>query len=138
MRRLLTPKEFAEAVGMSVASVHKRVREGSLPAIRFGKSLRFDPSLVAEGTGPRMKEQITRSEAHQVANKISDLSLASSSYRKFHKVHHLLTVAIARAETGLMADATEADIQGWRACAKYCWECIEHLEQMGMTDLVNF
>jgi excisionase family DNA binding protein len=136
MRRLLTPKEFAEAVGMSVASVHKRVRTGSLPAIRFGKSLRFDPELVMEGTGLRRKEEITRMEAYQVMNHVASLSIDSaSSHRKFHKAHSLLTAAVAKAVAGLMDDATGADIEHWRGMVKWCSDCIKAMEQMGLTNL---
>jgi excisionase family DNA binding protein len=138
MGHLLTPKEFAEAVGMSVASVHKRVREGSLPAIRFGKSLRFDPDLVMEGTGLRRKEEITRMEAYQVVNRATSLSVDSaSSRRKLHKAHSLLTAAVARAVAGQMDDATESDIEMWRGVAKYCLDAINSLEQMGITDLTS-
>jgi excisionase family DNA binding protein len=139
MGHLLTPKEFAEAVGMSVASVHKRVRAGSLPAIRFGKSLRFDPDLVMEGTGLRSKEEITRMEAYQVMNQVARLALNSpSNHRKLHKAHSLLAAAVAKAVAGLMDEATEADIEYWRGSAKYCMDAIYVLEQMGMTDLTSF
>jgi excisionase family DNA binding protein len=138
MGHLLTPKEFAEAVGMSVASIHKRVRTGSLPAIRFGKSLRFDPDLVMEGTGLRSKEEITRMEAYRVVSQVTSLSIDSaSSHRKLHKAHSLLTAAVARAVAGLMDDATESDIESWRGVAKYCLDAINSLELMGMTDLTS-
>ena len=139
MGHLLTPKEFAETVGMSVGSVHKRVRAGSLPAIRFGKSLRFDPDLVMEGTGLRRKEEITRTEAYEVVNRVASLSLDSAtSFRKLHKAHSLFTAAVAKAVAGLMDDATETDIECWRACAKHCWDRIQGLKQMGKTDLTSF
>jgi excisionase family DNA binding protein len=138
MGHLLTPKEFAEAVGLSIASVHKRVRRGSLPAIRFGKSLRFDPDLVIKGTGVRRPEEITRREAYQVVNRVGNLAVDSaSSNRKFHKAHSLLTAAVAKAVAGLMDDATETDIEFWRGSAKYCLDAMSVQEQMGMTDLAS-
>jgi len=124
---------------MSVASVHKRVRAGSLPAIRFGKTLRFDPDLVMEGTGLRRKEEITRMEAYHVVSEVGSLRLDSASnHRKLHKAHALLTTAVAKAVAGLMDDATESDIELWRGCAKYCLDAIKTLEQMGMTELTRF
>src|SRR5690348_11477658 len=88
MERLWTARELAEATGMSVASVRKRVCRGTLPAIRFGKSLRFDPALVQEGTR-RPREAITRMEAYQVCNRLGSLSMVARSHRKFHKAHDL-------------------------------------------------
>jgi len=138
MGHLLTPKEFAEAVGLSIASVHKRVRTGSLPAIRFGKSLRFDPDLVMEGTGVRRPDEITRMEAYQVVNRVANLSIDSaSSRRKFHKAHSVLTAAVAKAVTGLMDDATETYVECWRGSVKYCLDAMSIQEQMGMTDLTS-
>jgi excisionase family DNA binding protein len=52
-------KELAAATGLSISTLRRRVRDGSLPAIQLGgksKVLRFSPRLIAElfahGTTP--------------------------------------------------------------------------------------
>jgi hypothetical protein len=92
-----------------------------------------------EGTGLRLRAEISRMEAHQVVNQVANLSIDSaSSHRKLHKAHSLLTAAVAKAVAGLMDDATEADIEYWRGSAKYCLDAMSVLEHMGMTDLTYF
>jgi excisionase family DNA binding protein len=35
--RLLTPKEIADELGLSAASVYRKIRRGELPALRLGR-----------------------------------------------------------------------------------------------------
>lgn len=44
--RLLTTGETADILGITDRTVRTLVRTGSLPAVRFGRSVRFDPADV--------------------------------------------------------------------------------------------
>ena len=41
-KRLLTPKEAAEFLGLQVDTVYKKSRLRELPSVKVGKALRFD------------------------------------------------------------------------------------------------
>ena len=41
-KRLLTPKEAAEYLGLSVDAVYKKSRLRELPSVKVGRALRFD------------------------------------------------------------------------------------------------
>jgi excisionase family DNA binding protein len=45
--RLLTPDELAPFLALSPKTIYSRVRSGSMPAIRIGASIRFDPVETA-------------------------------------------------------------------------------------------
>ena len=54
--RLVTARDVAEQTGLPLARVYELSRQGNFPAIRFGRSYRFDPEVVsaffaAGGTG---------------------------------------------------------------------------------------
>ena len=54
--RLTTAEELAARTGLTRARVYSLCREGKIPHARIGRSVRFDPSAVAEwlasgGTG---------------------------------------------------------------------------------------
>ena len=54
--RLITARDLDEQTGIPLARVFELARKGKLPAIRFGRSYRFDPTVVsaffaAGGTG---------------------------------------------------------------------------------------
>jgi excisionase family DNA binding protein len=46
--KFLTYRELGEELSLSVRYLQKCVQQGSLPCIRFGKAVRFDPKAVAE------------------------------------------------------------------------------------------
>jgi hypothetical protein len=134
MKTLLTVKEFAEASGLSVACVRKRIDVGTLPVIRIGKSVRLDPDVLKEVTDP--KRRIIRAEAWQIVTQVGNIPTdTASSYSRFQKAHSLLTMAIAHAESGKMAGAMKEDIVAWRGSAQYCLDAISTLEQLGLTDM---
>ena len=41
-KRLLTPKEAAEYLGLAVDTVYRQARLRKLPSVKVGRSLRFD------------------------------------------------------------------------------------------------
>jgi excisionase family DNA binding protein len=46
--RFLTYRELGETLSLSTRYLQKLVQQGSLPCIRFGKAVRFDPKVIAE------------------------------------------------------------------------------------------
>lgn len=48
MAKYLTAKEVAEMYGLTEYRVYQLVREKLLPAIRFGRQIRFSPDQLAE------------------------------------------------------------------------------------------
>jgi excisionase family DNA binding protein len=44
--RLSTAQEIAEALGLPIQSVYGFTREGCLPAIRFGRMIRYNPAEI--------------------------------------------------------------------------------------------
>lgn len=46
--RLLTAREVAEALGLPKWRVYQLARDEGLPAVRLGRSLRFDADALAE------------------------------------------------------------------------------------------
>jgi excisionase family DNA binding protein len=48
MQQLLTAKEVAPRLQMSTGRIYELVRLGILPAVRFGKQVRFHPDALAE------------------------------------------------------------------------------------------
>jgi excisionase family DNA binding protein len=46
--KFLTYRELGEELSLSVRYLQKCVQQGTLPCIRFGKAVRFDPKAVAE------------------------------------------------------------------------------------------
>jgi len=54
--KLLTYRELGENLSLSVRYLQICVKQGTLPCVRFGKAIRFDPSAIEEwvkkhGTG---------------------------------------------------------------------------------------
>jgi excisionase family DNA binding protein len=49
--KLLTYKELSDGLSLSIRYLQKCVKQGSLPCVRFGKAVRFDPSAIAEWVG---------------------------------------------------------------------------------------
>lgn len=47
MNPLLTPNDVCELLGLSRAFVYKAAKKGSLPCVRFGRAVRFDPADVS-------------------------------------------------------------------------------------------
>lgn len=47
-RLLLRPNEAALALGISSRLLWSRTRDGSIPCIRIGKAVRYDPRALAE------------------------------------------------------------------------------------------
>lgn len=47
-KKLLTAQEVAEILGVTLNWVYKLGRDGSLPSVRIGKLVRFDPKEVKE------------------------------------------------------------------------------------------
>jgi excisionase family DNA binding protein len=46
--KFLTYRELGEELSLSIRYLQKCVQQGSLPCIRFGKAVRFDPTVIAE------------------------------------------------------------------------------------------
>lgn len=46
MKKLLTPHDVAELLQVSVPTVQRWVREGTLPAVKIRRKLRFDPDQI--------------------------------------------------------------------------------------------
>ena len=60
--RLLTVKELATRLGMSTPWIYKAVEKGSLPFVRLGEAIRFDPEeiktyLESRRNFPKKKER---------------------------------------------------------------------------------
>jgi excisionase family DNA binding protein len=49
---LLTVKEAAPLLNMSCDSLYRRIKSGTIPAVKFGRSYRIRLSVVSELTGP--------------------------------------------------------------------------------------
>jgi len=64
--KLLTYEKLGKELSLSIRYLQKCVREGSLPCIRFGRAVRFDPIDVAQWIGSRNQMQNT-TEAKEVA-----------------------------------------------------------------------
>lgn len=45
--RLLTAPQVAASLGLAVPRVYELAREGNLPVVRLGRSMRFHPAQVA-------------------------------------------------------------------------------------------
>jgi excisionase family DNA binding protein len=61
--RLLTPKGLASRLAMSVPWVYKQVEKGSLPFVRLGEAIRFDPEEIGAylQTRRNIKKEKTKS-----------------------------------------------------------------------------
>jgi excisionase family DNA binding protein len=46
--KMLTPAQLAELLAVSPKSIYAWVKQGMLPAIQLGASIRFDPFTTAE------------------------------------------------------------------------------------------
>jgi excisionase family DNA binding protein len=59
MPEILTPKEVAHYLKMSVLTVYKHAKEGVIPGFRVGNSWRFDKTKIDELLiGPQVKEDL--------------------------------------------------------------------------------
>lgn len=47
-KTLITPDTLAGYLGISRKSLYARVKSGTLPALRLGASIRFDPATTAK------------------------------------------------------------------------------------------
>lgn len=56
-KRLLTPKDVAELLQISVRTLERWVAEGKLPAIRLGRLIRFDPDDIRKFIDERKEEK---------------------------------------------------------------------------------
>ena len=45
--KLLTYRELGESLSLSVRYLQKCAKKGSLPYIRFGRAVRFDPNTIS-------------------------------------------------------------------------------------------
>ena len=60
MPEILTPKEVAHYLKMSVLTVYKHAKEGVIPGFRVGNSWRFDKTKIDELLiGSQVKEELT-------------------------------------------------------------------------------
>lgn len=60
MSEIMTPKEVAQYLKMSVLTVYKHAKQGTIPGFRVGNSWRFDKKtiddvLVKGGTNPNIR-----------------------------------------------------------------------------------
>ena len=46
--KLLTYKELAKELSLSIRYLQKCIQEEGLPCIHFGRAIRFDPAMIAE------------------------------------------------------------------------------------------
>jgi len=59
MPEILTPKEVANYLKMSVLTVYKHAKEGVIPGFRVGNSWRFDKTKIDELlVGSQVKENL--------------------------------------------------------------------------------
>ena len=59
MPEILTPKEVANYLKMSVLTVYKHAKEGVIPGFRVGNSWRFDKTKIDELlVGAQVKENL--------------------------------------------------------------------------------
>ena len=65
--KLLTYKNLSEELSLSVRYLQKCVRDGSLPCIRFGKAVRFDPAKIVDWVTNREQKYNHPEEAMEVA-----------------------------------------------------------------------
>ena len=65
-KQLLTRREAAKALSISIRLVDKLVATGDLPAVRIGKSVRFRPSALEyliearESRGPKRRKGVSK------------------------------------------------------------------------------
>ncbi|RZU39341.1 helix-turn-helix domain-containing protein [Edaphobacter modestus] len=45
--RLLTPNELADLLSLSVKTLYSRAKAGTIPVVRIGSSIRFDPKKIS-------------------------------------------------------------------------------------------
>jgi len=53
-RRMLTPAKLAELLALSPKTLYARVKAGTIPSIRIGGSIRFDPAVTANWLQSKM------------------------------------------------------------------------------------
>jgi excisionase family DNA binding protein len=51
--RLVTYRELGEELSLSIRYLQKCVQQESLPCIRFGRAVRFDPNAITEWVNKR-------------------------------------------------------------------------------------
>jgi len=51
--KLFTYREVSKELALSIRYLQKCVKDGSLPCIRFGRAVRFDPLKIAEWVNSR-------------------------------------------------------------------------------------
>ena len=64
MKEIMTPKEVASYLKMSVLTVYKHAKQGTLPGFRIGNSWRFDKkkidaALLGEENISEIKESVS-------------------------------------------------------------------------------
>jgi excisionase family DNA binding protein len=56
--KFLTYRELGEELSLSIRYLQKCVQQGTLPCVRFGKAVRFDPKTVTEWIYKQNQKQI--------------------------------------------------------------------------------
>jgi excisionase family DNA binding protein len=51
---MLTPAKLAELLALSPKTLYARVKAGTIPSIRIGGSIRFDPAVTANWLQSKM------------------------------------------------------------------------------------
>ena len=68
MEKLLTARQVAEWLNLHVVTIYEYAREGSLPSIKIGTSVRFEPEVVRAwaGIGTTKLEALQSAEARKL------------------------------------------------------------------------
>jgi excisionase family DNA binding protein len=56
MRRLIRAEEVANSLGITRLKVYRMAKDGTLPSVKFGKSIRFDPDVLTEWIEKNLSE----------------------------------------------------------------------------------
>ncbi len=64
---LMTVKEVARYLGLHPGNIYKKVREGSIPAVRIGRSWRFPKAMIDKWLSEKVEEPVTNKYKAQKA-----------------------------------------------------------------------
>jgi excisionase family DNA binding protein len=69
--KLMTYEELSKEVSLCIRSLQKYVKKGELPCVRFGRSVRFRPDMIAKWLDDRSRESNTHMDQNKYPNDVS-------------------------------------------------------------------
>lgn len=99
---LLSASDVAHQLGISARQVYDLAASGTLPAYRFGRSLRFEPSDIAEYKTSCRSRGIRRAVSSSLSLTVGSAAHGSALESAFQKlgIKPRLTSSTARKERG--------------------------------------